>query len=52
MLVVNKVDNDRMVTELQETMQQKFRNLGLGDPVYVSALHAEGTTELQNNIFK
>lgn len=52
LLVVNKVDNDRMLAELQERSHAAYRNLGLGDPLYVSALHAEGTTELQTTIFQ
>ncbi len=38
-LVVNKVDNERMLGELRETMQKTYENLGLGEPVYVSAIH-------------
>ncbi len=45
-LVVNKIDSDGMLLSVQEKMHQKYRNLGLGEPIYVSALHAEGTTEL------
>ncbi len=41
-LVVNKIDSEPMLARVQETMHQKYRNLGLGEPVYVSALHAEG----------
>lgn len=41
-LVVNKIDSEPMLMKVQETMHQKYRNLGLGEPLYVSALHAEG----------
>jgi predicted GTPase len=41
-LVVNKIDSEPMLERIQLNMHQKFRNLGLGEPIYVSALHAEG----------
>ncbi len=44
-LVANKADNDRL-----ETHAVDFYELGLGDPVAVSALHARGTAELLDRI--
>jgi GTP-binding protein len=44
-LVVNKVDNDSLETEVVE-----FYQLGLDDPVPISAHHARGTGELLDRI--
>lgn len=43
-LAVNKIDNDGFLHEVTEKRGASFRNLGLGEPYYVSALHAEGTS--------
>jgi GTP-binding protein len=51
-LVVNKIDSEGMLASIQERMHQRFLNLGLGEPVYVSALHAEGTTELAHTMHR
>ena len=51
-LAVNKIDSDAMLEATRELMHQRFRNLGLGEPFYVSALHAEGTTELTQHIVR
>ena len=50
-LVVNKLDNDEMVQTVMDHRNQKYRNMGLGEPFYVSALHADGTVELVNYMF-
>lgn len=51
-LVVNKVDSDPLLERIQEMHHQRFRNLGLGEPFYVSALHAEGTSDLIQHIHR
>ena len=43
LLAVNKLDSEPM---RDEAARQPFRNLGLGEPFFVSALHAHGTDEL------
>ncbi|MFC2019816.1 ribosome biogenesis GTPase Der [Chloroflexota bacterium] len=45
LLVVNKVDNDRREAEAVE-----FYELGMGEPLTVSAYHGRGNTELMNRI--
>ena len=45
LLAVNKVDNDRLETEVVE-----FYELGLGEPLAISAYHGRGTTELLDRI--
>lgn len=44
-LAVNKVDNDAL-----ETQALEFYQLGLGDPIPISAFHARGTGELLDRI--
>jgi GTPase len=48
----HRIDNERILNDVKETENQRFLNLGLGDPCYISALHAEGTWELQARVFK
>ncbi|MDP2730655.1 MAG: ribosome biogenesis GTPase Der [Dehalococcoidales bacterium] len=45
LLVVNKADNDRLETEAVE-----FYELGLGEPLVISAYHGRGTAELLDKI--
>jgi GTP-binding protein len=46
-LVVNKVDN-----EAREAFAHEFHELGMGEPVVVSALHGRGTGELLEQIVR
>jgi GTP-binding protein len=45
LLVVNKADNEKLETEMVE-----FYQLGLGEPVAISAYHGRGTAELLDKI--
>ena len=47
LLIVNKVDN-----ELQEAEAYQFYNLGLGDPLPVSAMHGRSTGDMLDQMVK